>query len=228
MIDKTLRKATAERHGPMVAIHMTGGCDCEWLNMYLDCEQGQMTCDSDIGFYSYHWGRRWTGEDFVSFCIRWFSDEEWLLRKCIGEQHIEKEFDREASIEELRRSFSSEHETDEDEVDADTFDMLCEFDRVLEIAGGYDDHARFAAALCVAADERGVDLPDEWWSCLVEDYTPWQKRFAEICREVIVPELKRMMDSKELICRVNGAPCNECIAGAPCAMRGGDVNDEKA
>ena len=39
MIDKTLRKATAERHGPMVVIRMTGGgFDCLWLNMYLDCE----------------------------------------------------------------------------------------------------------------------------------------------------------------------------------------------
>lgn len=62
----------------------------------------------------------------------------------------------------------------------------------------------------------------------MEDYKNLQKRFAEICREVIVPELKRMMDSKEKICSVNGAPCNVCIAGAPCAMRGGGVNDEKA
>lgn len=31
------------------------------------------------------------------------------------------------------------------------------------------------------------------WESIVEDYTPQQKRFAEICREVIVQELKRMM-----------------------------------
>ena len=36
MIDKTLRKATAERHGPVVVVHYTGGGDCLWLNMYLD------------------------------------------------------------------------------------------------------------------------------------------------------------------------------------------------
>ena len=59
------------------------------------------------------------------------------------------------------------------------------------------------------------------WESIVEDYKNWQKRFAEICREVIVPELKRMIDSKELICRVNGAPCNECIPGAPCAKMAG-------
>lgn len=194
MIDKTLRKATAERHGPMVVIHMTGGDDCLWLNMYLDCEQWQMTCDSDIGFYSYQWGSTIGEEDFISLCIRWFTNEEWLLRKCVGERHIEKAFDREASIEALRRAFAEEHETDEDEEDSETFDLLCDFDRVLEIAGGYDDRARFATALCVAADERDVFLPDEWWICLVEDYTPWQKRFAEICREVIVPELKRMIE----------------------------------
>ena len=32
------------------------------------------------------------------------------------------------------------------------------------------------------------------WEIIVEDYKNWQKRFAEICREVIVPELKRMME----------------------------------
>lgn len=108
MIDKTLRKATAERHGPMVVIHMTGGPDCMWLNMYLDCERGQMTCDSDIGFYAYNWGNRWYGEDFISFCIRWFYDDEWLLRKCWrrGEKAWQKRFAeicREVIVPELRK-----------------------------------------------------------------------------------------------------------------------------
>ena len=48
MIDKTMRKATAERNGPVVVVRYTGGGDCLWLNMYLDCEHGQMTCDSDM------------------------------------------------------------------------------------------------------------------------------------------------------------------------------------
>ena len=99
---------------------------------------------------------------------------------------------------------------------------------MLDIAQQFDNREQFAAALSVAADERGVELPKDWWMCIVEDYPPWQRRFAEICREVIVPELKRLMDGKEKICRVNGAPCNECIAGAPCAMSGVGVNDEKA
>ena len=33
MIDKTLRKATAERHGPVVVVCYTGGGDCLWLNI---------------------------------------------------------------------------------------------------------------------------------------------------------------------------------------------------
>lgn len=113
MIDKSLRKATAERHGPVVVVHMTGGPDCLWLNMYLDCEKGQMTCDSDIGSYVYRWGTNATEEGFISFCIKWLSNEEWLLRKCAREKRGEK---------------------------------------------------------------------------------AWQKRFAEICREVIVPELMRMAE----------------------------------
>ena len=115
MIDKSLRKATAERHGPVVVVHMTGGPDCLWMNMYLDCDKGQMTCDSDIGSYAYHWGNSWDGDDFITFCICWLSNEEWLLRKCTKEKRSEK---------------------------------------------------------------------------------AWQKRFAEICREVIVPALERLKASE--------------------------------
>lgn len=188
MIDKTLRKATAERHGPVVVVRYTGGGDCLWLNMYLDCEHGQMTCDSDIGFYAYHWGRGWGEEDFISFCIRWFSNEEWLLRKCIGEYHVPKAFDQYETVMNLREAYDDIHNR------GDEYDVDCEFDEVLEDARQFDNKDQFTAALSVVADERGVELPEEWWSCIVEDYTPWQKRFAEICREVIAPELKRMME----------------------------------
>ena len=57
MIDKSLRRAAAERCGDLIVIRMTGGADCLWLNMYLDEATGQMTCDSDVGGYAYHWGR---------------------------------------------------------------------------------------------------------------------------------------------------------------------------
>ena len=217
MIDKTLRKATAERHGPVVVVRYTGGDDCLWLNMYLDCEHGQMTCDSDIGSYSYNWGGCvQKGDDFLRFCTKWLVNEEWLLRKCIGEKHEELGFDRHETVLNLRKAYDDIHNSGDEEYAID-----CEFDEVLEVANGYDNKDQFIAALSVLADERGVELPEEWWTCIVEHYTPWQKRFAEICREVIVPELKRLMDSKEKICRVNGAPCNECIAGAPCAKMAG-------
>lgn len=215
MIDKTMRKATAERHGPVVVVRYTGGGDCLWLNMYLDCERWQMTCDSDIGHYSYNWhhsGVTWQCEDFISFCIRWFSSEEWLLRRCIGKNHEELAFDRHETALNIRNAYADTHNIREED-----FDVVINFNTVIDVASSYDNKGQFIAALSVLADERGVELPDEWWSCIVEDYTPRQKLFAEICREVIVPELKRLMDSKELICRVNGAPCNECIAGAPCA-----------
>lgn len=224
MINKTLSKATAERHGPVVVVRYTGGGDCLWMNMYLDCEHGQMTCDSDIGSYSYNWGGCvQKGDDFLRLCIEWLANEKWLLRKCIGEKHEKLELDRHETVLNLRKAYDDIHNSGDEEYDVDF-----SFDEVLDIANWYDNKDQFIATLSVAADERGVELPDEWLSCIVEDYTPQQKRFAEICREVIVPELKRMIDSKELICRVNGAPCNECIPGAPCAMRGGDVNDEKA
>ena len=93
MINKTLRKATAERHGPVVVVRYTGGGDCLWLNMYLDCEHGQMTCDSDIGSYSYNFGRCVRkGDDFLRFCTELFAKEEWLLRKCIDDKCVPKKF----------------------------------------------------------------------------------------------------------------------------------------
>ena len=192
MIDKSLRKATAERHGDIVAVYMQGGGDCLWLNMYLDCKDGQMTCDSDIGVYSYHWGRSCKGEDFITFCIRWMSDEEWLLRKCIDENRADKKFDRFETVMNLRKAYDEYHSVDDDEIYAG-----CEFDDVLEVANGYDNAEQFAAVLSVIADERGVELPEEWWTCIHREYTPWQKRFAEICREVIVPELRRLLKRGE-------------------------------
>lgn len=54
MIDKSLCKAKAERYGNLIVVRMTGCGDCLWMNMYLDGDVGQMTCDSDIGSYAYY------------------------------------------------------------------------------------------------------------------------------------------------------------------------------
>ena len=189
MIDKSLHKATAKRCGDVIAIHMVGGGDCLWLNMYLDEATGQMTCDSDIGSYAYHWGRHIDDrQSWLDFCCEWLSCEEWLLRKCCGERHAEKKFDRDATVGNLRLRMMEGKDEDED--------AQWEVERVLEAADGYDTHSEFAAALNVAADIQRVDLPEEWWNCIVERYTPWQLRFAEICREVIVPAIRAMAEKE--------------------------------
>ena len=185
MIDKSKRKAIVERYGDMVVIRMTGGPDCLWLNMYLDTKDWQMTCDSDIGFYAYRWGSHTGGkaETFVEFCCRWLYDDEWLLRKCIGERHVEKRFDHEKTVENLRVMIQE----DTDGEDEDNLEYA------LETAGEHgDDRRAWAAAFAVAADHEMTYLPDEWYTCIEEDYSPWQKRFAEICREVIVPKLREV------------------------------------
>lgn len=185
MIDKSKRKATVERSGTMVVVRMTGGPDCLWLNMYLDTVGWQMTCDSDIGSYSYHWGKQSVNirRGFVDFCIDWLSDEHWLLRKCVDEKHLEKEVDLSASGKELREMML-EYGADDREMDR--------IDDVLDEAAGCSDRREWCAVI-ERADERGeIELPDEWWSCIAENYTPWQKRFAEICREVVVPALLTM------------------------------------
>ena len=187
MIDKSLRKATAERYGDLIVVRMTGGEDCLWLNMYIDKATGQMTCDSDIGSYAYHWGRgtplngNW---NWTEFCCNWLSNSEWLLRKCCGERKAEKQFDLDATLEELRLRMMEGKEDDEN--------AQAYVEYVLEAAADYDTRREFAVALNVAADIQRVDLPEEWWDCLVERYTPWQLRFAEICREVIVPAIRAL------------------------------------
>lgn len=187
MIDKSLRKATAERYGDLIAVHMIGGGDCLWLNMYLDGDAGQMTCDSDIGSYAYQWGNN-AEDDWTDFWCKWLSNEKWLLRKCCGERNAEMGFDQDATLEELRLRMMEGKEDDEN--------AQAYVEYVLEAAAGYDTRREFAVALNVAADIQRVDLPEEWWDCLVEHYTPRQLRFAEICREVIVPAIRKM-DMKE-------------------------------
>lgn len=192
MIDKSLRKATAERYGDLIVVRMTGGGDCLWLNMYLDGDVGQMTCDSDIGSYAYHWGPEPNSFDWTGFWCEWLDNEEWLLRKCCEERNAEKVFDRGATLSELRlRMMEGKPEAKEGEEDAQWG-----VKRVLEAVAGYDTRREFEVALNEAAERYDVDLPDEWWVCLVEHYTPRQLRFAEICREVIVPAIKKM-DAKE-------------------------------
>ena len=189
MTNRILRGTTAERHGSVVVVRYTGDDHCLWLNMYLDCETWQMTCDSDIGSYSYNWGKCiHKGDDFLQFCIKWFADEDWLLRKCIDDKNVPKEFNWHETMLNLRKVCDDIHiNWDED------YGVYCTFDEVLDVANGYDNKDQLIAALSVMADDRGIELPDEWWNCIVEDYTPQQKRFAEICREDIVPKLKELL-----------------------------------
>lgn len=183
MIDKSKRKATIERTGNMVVVRMTGGPDCLWLSMYLDTADWQMTCDSDIGSYAYHWGKQTASNnhhDFIGFCTEWLSNEEWLLRKCVDEKHLEKEVDLSASGKELRKMML-EYGADDREMDR--------LDDVLDEAACCSDRREWCAVIRRADECGDIELPEEWWSCIAENYTPWQKRFAEICREVIVPAL---------------------------------------
>ena len=197
MTNKILRGTTAERHGPVVVVRYIciPDCmwyrsykDCIWLNMYLDCENYQMICDSDIGGFSGNWSHvARKGDDFLQFCTKWLANEDWLLRKCIDDKNVPKEFNRHETVLNLRKAYDDIHNS------GDEYDVDCEFDEVLDIAQQFDNREQFIAALSVMADYRGVELPDEWWNCIVEDYTPQQKRFAKICREDIVPKLKELL-----------------------------------
>lgn len=193
MIDKSMREATLSYSGSVLAIRMTGGPDCLWLNMYLDTEAWQMTCDSDVGSYAYLWGQSYgKNEDFIEFCSCWLANEDWLLRKCVGERHCDKLFNVGETVEKLREMMMDYYADDE------TFE-IADFEELLDEAYSFSESAEsWSAALCTAA-ERSVlkGLPEEWYECIVEGYTPQQKRFAEICREIIVPLLKEIVVGEE-------------------------------
>lgn len=191
MFDKNKWKTVVEKDGNIVTVHFTGGGECLWLNMYLDMEDWQMTCDSDIGAYAYRWGKhRNSSENFLSFCCRWLNDKEWLLRKCIGEKN-KKQFYAYRTAESLRDIVEEWYGGKEYDKDA--------LDEILDEASGYSDNAQaWFAVVWRMAEEQDFELPEEWYCCGVYDYSVWQKRFAEICAVSIVPELKKLLDGCRL------------------------------
>ncbi len=188
------RQVTLEMSGTVLVVRVRGGGDCLWLHMYLDMDKWQMTCDSDVGHYAFYWGMQHTKHrDFIEFCTEWLADDNWLLRKCVGERHGDMCFLRERAEEALRSMVIECSCGDED------FDIELLND-ILQEASGYEESSHaWALAVQMLADRHDFILPDDWYECIEEDYTPMQKRFAEICRETIVPELKRLMKFKKKV-----------------------------
>lgn len=195
MSAKAKRQVTMTMNGTVLAISVRGGGDCLWLHMYLDIDKWQMTCDSDVGHYAFYWGGMHTvRRDFIEFCIEWLAGENWLLRKCVGERHCQKDFLREQSEKTLRQMVIEYNEGDDD------FDIE-NLDDMIAASTGYEDAHTWAAIVNHEAYLHNIDLPEEWCDCIEEDYTPMQKRFAEICRETIVPELKRLKEFEKKMIR---------------------------
>lgn len=167
-------KAKAEKCGHIIAVYIKGGPECLWLRMYLDCKTGQMTCDSDIGHFACVMP---TKEKPFS---GWLKNTDWMLRKCV--HPLDMEFRRGAS-EDCLREMVGEEEGDIDGLES-----------VLLSAEEYDTSVdAWETAVLLSANDEGYDLPLEWYDCVIRCYTPQQKRFAEICRDVIAPEVERVM-----------------------------------
>lgn len=173
-MDLSKYKATAEKCGHIIVVYVEGDPMCLWLRMYLDCKNGQMTCDSDIGHFA---------------CVMpikekpfsgWLKNTDWMLRKCV--RPLDMEFRRGAS-EDYLREMAREEGADLDGLES-----------VLLGAEEYDTSAdAWETAVLLSANDEGYDLPLEWYDCIIRNYTPHQKRFAEICRDVIAPEVERVM-----------------------------------
>lgn len=187
MIDKSKFRCTAKKQGDVVVIHVYGDGSCLWLNMYLD-KDWQMACDSDIGTYAYNWNRYNGVDAFVAFCCEWFVNTNWLLRKCVDEQWLKKTFDGAESAKNLWTKIKCKNPDCGVE----------EIDDLFNEAEPYSDNKEaWLVTMNINADRYGIELPDEWWEHIIERYTPQQNRFAEICKEVIVPELKKLMSKME-------------------------------
>lgn len=179
--------AHAERHGDLVAIRLKGDETCLWLDMYLDLAQWQMTCDSDIGCYAYRFAkpRDAGGADFIGHFCSVAVNDGWLLRKCVDEMHLPKDFNAEKSAYALRDMV--------EDAGADK-EYQNKLDEIIDAAYAYDGNKdAWLTAIHIGADSAGIDLPEEWWECLTAGYTPRQRYFARLCSEVIAPELRRMM-----------------------------------
>jgi hypothetical protein len=71
-------------------------------------------------------------------------------------------------------------------------------EEILEEASGYSDNSQaWFSVVGRMAEEQDFELPEEWYCCGVYDYSVWQKRFAEICAESIVPELEAYAEKAE-------------------------------
>lgn len=172
-MDFSKYKATAEKCGHIIAVYVEGDPMCLWMHMYLDCRNGQMTCDSDIGMFACMMPIK---ADLFS---RWLRKADWLLRKCVKPN--EMEFRLNESIDCLRE-MADDEDLDMEELN----DVIYENDYT-------QDAESWMTALQLIADQKGFELPDEWYDCVIRCYTPQQKRFAEICRDVIAPEVERVM-----------------------------------
>lgn len=223
MIDKTKFRCTAKKQGDVVVIHVYGDGSCLWLNMYLD-KDWQMVCDSDIGTYAYNWHGHNGVDAFVAFCCDWLADEDWLLRKCVEDKHEAKYYDlattKEALID-MCKAYVADWSTD------DKGNYMADINELLEDARHYRDYQDYwVTAMYVLSEDRGIDLPECWYECVVSEYTPRQKRFAEICREVIVPELKKLMD-EELPEGMENIKCTEPNTGFSICLADVYANPEK-
>lgn len=167
-------KATAEKCGHIIAVYVTGDYMCMWMRMYLDCRNGQMVCDSDIGHFACVMPIK---EELFP---HWLRNTDWILKKCV--KPLDQEFRRSAS-EDCLREMVREEEGDIDGLES-----------VLLSAEEYGENVdSWLIAVEWIAENEDFDLPYGWSDCVIRCYTPQQKRFAEICRDVIAPEVERVM-----------------------------------
>lgn len=165
---------SAEKCGHIIAVYVKGGLECSWLRMYLDCKTGQMACDSDIGTFACRIPIK-----TISFSSL-LKKPYWLLKKCV------KPCD-------MRFSWSVSESCLCQMVREDGGD-LAGLKSVLQRANEYTDSAdAWLTAVDLIADRDNYDLPCDWAECVEHFYMPQQTLFAKICRDVIAPEVERVM-----------------------------------
>lgn len=181
-------KATVTREGRLLVVRVKGDGRYLWMDMVIDADHTNVMVTSDIETYVKHF--YYMDESLFEeyLALRWLCYREWTLRKFVDEGGDEKEFDPEAAIQCLIEM------NDEDNC------MTCsDIDAIRDACGEYTNADAFMAAVATFANANDIDLPDEWYDCREAgtDYTAWQKRFADICAEVIAPAIEEFLKQEE-------------------------------
>ena len=154
---------------------------CLWARFYFNLDRYELLIESDCGSYGYKWVDG-TKETFLELIAR--MDTGYFCDKMCGRPSV---FDYEATKNCLRNYYAYETEDVKKELE----DI---FESIEDTCGDPEESAYF---IDLFTDENDGTFEDIW-ECIVNDYSPNQKKICEIFETAIQPKVKEIIkESKE-------------------------------